>query len=140
MIRKCPFVFVVVIDLIRSTDMRAYLKIICILFLNQNMCCTVRRFCSFGHPQHIFKLIDKKIPRQHTVSGHHRPSSETPFKWRFARGPMAARSRCLPYITFISHRSFTQIVVLSVFSLFMDIYVTGPLTIIQFASFRPFSI
>ena len=28
---------------------------------------------------------------QHTVSGHHRPASETPFEWRFARGPMAAR-------------------------------------------------
>ena len=27
-----------------------------------------------------------------TVSGHYRPSSETPFKWRFAGGPMVAHS------------------------------------------------
>ena len=30
-------------------------------------------------------------PSQHAVSGHHRPSSETPFKWRFAGGPIVAR-------------------------------------------------
>ena len=30
-------------------------------------------------------------PSQHAVSGHHRPSSETPFKKRFAGGPIVAR-------------------------------------------------
>ena len=32
-----------------------------------------------------------KLPSQHSVNGHHRPASETPFKWRFAGGPMMAR-------------------------------------------------
>ena len=31
-----------------------------------------------------------KLPSQHSMLGHHRPSSETPFKWRFAGGPMMA--------------------------------------------------
>ena len=26
--------------------------------------------------------------------GHHRPASETPFKWRFAGGPMMALFKC----------------------------------------------
>ena len=29
-----------------------------------------------------------KLPSQHSILGHHRPASETPFKWRFAGGPM----------------------------------------------------
>ena len=32
-----------------------------------------------------------KPPIQHSMLGHHRPTSETPFKWRFAGGPMMAR-------------------------------------------------
>ena len=28
-----------------------------------------------------------KLPIQHSMLGHHRPASETPFKWRFAGGP-----------------------------------------------------
>ena len=28
---------------------------------------------------------------QHSMLGHHQPASETPFKWRFAGGPMMAR-------------------------------------------------
>ena len=31
-----------------------------------------------------------KLPSQHSMLGHHRPASETPFKWRFAGGPMMA--------------------------------------------------
>ena len=31
------------------------------------------------------------LPSQHAMSGHHRPSSETPFEWRFVSGPMIAR-------------------------------------------------
>ena len=27
-----------------------------------------------------------KLPSQHSMTGHHRPASETPFKWRFAEG------------------------------------------------------
>ena len=32
-----------------------------------------------------------KLPSQHLMLGHHRPASETPFKWRFADGPTMAR-------------------------------------------------
>ena len=32
-----------------------------------------------------------KLPSQHSILGHHRYASETPFKWRFAGGPMMAR-------------------------------------------------
>ena len=30
-------------------------------------------------------------PSQHTMSGHYRPASEMPSKWRFAGGPVMAR-------------------------------------------------
>ena len=32
-----------------------------------------------------------KPSSQHSMLGHHRHASETPFKWRFAGGPMMAR-------------------------------------------------
>ena len=32
-----------------------------------------------------------KLPIQHSMLGHHRPTSKTPFKWRFAGGPLIAR-------------------------------------------------
>ena len=32
-----------------------------------------------------------KLPRQHSMVGHHRHASETPFQWRFAGGPMMAQ-------------------------------------------------
>ena len=50
-----------------------------------------------------FRLIPLiKFPRnnartQHTVSGHCRPTSETPFKWRFACGPILAWF-CMPLV------------------------------------------
>ena len=37
------------------------------------------------------KRHGEQISSQHTVLGHHRPTSETPFEWRFADGPMVAR-------------------------------------------------
>ena len=30
------------------------------------------------------------LPSQPSMLGHYRPTSETPFKWRFAGGPMMA--------------------------------------------------
>ena len=33
-----------------------------------------------------------KLPSQHSMLGHHRPASETPFQWRFASGPLMTRS------------------------------------------------
>ena len=32
-----------------------------------------------------------KLLSQHSMLGHHRPASETPFKWRFAGGSLMAR-------------------------------------------------
>ena len=32
-----------------------------------------------------------KLPSLHSMLGHHQHASETPFKWRFAGGPMMAR-------------------------------------------------
>ena len=32
-----------------------------------------------------------KLQGQHSMSGHYRPASETPFKWRSAGGPMMTR-------------------------------------------------
>ena len=32
-----------------------------------------------------------KLPIQHSMLGHHRPSRKTPFKWRFAGGPLVTR-------------------------------------------------
>ena len=32
-----------------------------------------------------------KLPIHHSMLGHHWPASETPFKWRFAGGPLMAR-------------------------------------------------
>ena len=32
-----------------------------------------------------------KLLSQHSILGHHRPASETPYKWRFVGGTMMAR-------------------------------------------------
>ena len=32
-----------------------------------------------------------KLPIQHSMLGNHRPANETPFKWRFAGGPLMVR-------------------------------------------------
>ena len=32
-----------------------------------------------------------KLPSQHSMLGHHQQTSKTPFKWRFAGGPMMTR-------------------------------------------------
>ena len=39
--------------------------------------------------QDLLKIT--KLPSQHSILGHYRPASETPFKWRFAGGSMIAR-------------------------------------------------
>ena len=36
-------------------------------------------------------LKSTKLASQHSMLGHHRHASETPFKWRFTGGPMMAR-------------------------------------------------
>ena len=35
-----------------------------------------------------------KLLSQHSLFGYHRPASKTPFKWRFAGGPIIARFQC----------------------------------------------
>ena len=37
------------------------------------------------------RLKITKLISQNSMLGHHRPASETPFKWRFTGGPMMAR-------------------------------------------------
>ena len=50
---------------------------------------TLRTFF-FSFSFFFFLMRGKKI--QITLkAGHHRPASETPFKWRFAGGPMMAQ-------------------------------------------------
>ena len=44
--------------------------------------CRVSKQYWCGSPENI---------SQHSKFGHHRPASETPFKWRFAHGPNMAR-------------------------------------------------
>ena len=39
-------------------------------------------------------LMITKLPSQHSMRGQHRPANETPFKWRFAGGPVMARFWC----------------------------------------------
>ena len=39
---------------------------------------------------HRWEIPSRCIPSQHIILGHHRSTSETPFKWRFAGGPMVA--------------------------------------------------
>ena len=34
-----------------------------------------------------------KLPIQHSMLGHHWPASETPFKWRLARGPLMEKKK-----------------------------------------------
>ena len=47
---------------------------------------------------------------QRTVSGHHRPTSETPFEWRFAGGPIVARFEMLTgYMVAIFSKSLLDI-------------------------------
>ena len=36
------------------------------------------------------------LPSQPSIMGHYRPASETPFKWRFAGGPVM--TRCQLYL------------------------------------------
>ena len=38
---------------------------------------------------HLLKIT--KLPSQHSMLGHNRPTSETPFKWCFAGGPLMIR-------------------------------------------------
>ena len=37
------------------------------------------------------KITKLHVPSNHSMLGHYRHASETPFKWRFAGGPMMTR-------------------------------------------------
>ena len=47
--------------------------------------CRVSKQYWSGSPENI---------SQHSKLGHHRPASETPFKWRFVGGPKMAHLKC----------------------------------------------
>ena len=53
---------------------------------SQNTCIG---FLSNTGPDIPWKFV--KLQSQHSMLGHHRHTSETPLKWRFADGPMMAR-------------------------------------------------
>ena len=48
-------------------------------------------------------VISVKLPKMHVKSGHCRPVSETPSKWRFAGGPIVARDWMLTGFTLGSY-------------------------------------
>ena len=45
-------------------------------------------------------------PSQYIISDHYRPTSETPFQWRFAGGPMVARFKVLTWFSCANLESF----------------------------------
>ena len=47
-------------------------------------------FLSNTDPNPLKNHKATKKASQHSMLGHHRPATETPFKWRFAGGPMMA--------------------------------------------------
>ena len=51
-----------------------------------------RKFCQRGSKfdKFFFFLVDEGRIKKPLKAGHHRPTSETPFKWRFARMVMMA--------------------------------------------------
>ena len=60
--------------------------------------CGSRKFCQRGYnSDNIFfylmmgKMIQIHVPLK---ADHHRPAIVTPFKWRFAGGPMMANTEC----------------------------------------------
>ena len=52
----------------------------------------LRNHKNIGFPSDIDPdpLKITKLPSQHSMVGHYRHASETPFQWRFAGGPMMA--------------------------------------------------
>ena len=50
-----------------------------------------RKFCQRGVNFFFLFLIRGKRIQIALKAGHHGPASETPFKWRFAGGPMLAQ-------------------------------------------------
>ena len=45
-----------------------------------------------------------ELPSQHSMLGHHQPTSETPLKWRFAGRPIIARLWCYLDQLFFPHQ------------------------------------
>ena len=60
-------------------------------------------------PRRYSLIITKGTPTssKHVKAGHHRPSSETPFRWRFAGGPLVARDCILAGPMFVLLDSLT---------------------------------
>ena len=65
--------------------------------------------------------------RQHTVSGHHRPASETPFTWRFASRPIVAHFKTFieQSRTTIDHTSETPFDFVCLFDLILYVPVNN---------------
>ena len=54
---------------------------------------TPKKSQNIGFLSNLLQISRKitKLPGQHSMLGHHQHACETPFKWRFAGGPMIAR-------------------------------------------------
>ena len=77
---------------------------------NEVLCETMRRrrlVCDVAG--RIF--VSERHPSQYTVSGHHRPASETSFQWRFAGGPLATHFKRFTGFSYrrISSLSFVSV-------------------------------
>ena len=48
-------------------------------------------------------MLKHEGPSKHPKAGHHRPTSETPFEWRFAGGPMVARHFVLAGVLYLQN-------------------------------------
>ena len=88
----------------------------CILAMSLKPCmCGSRKFCQRGSNFDnfffffFFKLMRGEMIQIPLKVGHHRPASETPFKWRFAGGPMMAHIVCWPGSFVIFQRIWTSI-------------------------------
>ena len=54
-------------------------------------CADPESFSRVGQTLRMFFFLVNELIQIPLKSGHHRPVSERPFKWRFAGGPMMAQ-------------------------------------------------
>ena len=84
----------VVCAISKASDQPAHMRSLTITFASR----LNRKFCQRGsHFVNVFyKFMRGGMIQIALKAGHHWPTSETPFKWRFAGGPMMALHWVLP--------------------------------------------
>ena len=88
--------------------------IFCILAMSLNLACADPENFVRGGPTLTTYLFFLKLMRGEMIqiplkAGHHQPASETPFKWRFAGGPMMVHIECWPGSFVIFQRIWSSI-------------------------------